>query len=243
MKRPVLPCLALILLMLITPVYASVELEAVIGQDIDVTLDFRNMNSTLYEALKGELQSDETKILDIIRVNLEERNLTNVEHRWEPADFDDTGKAITVRFQLSGSDLITFTFSEEAARRTYHVRTDWRKLELGITDDFSLNFTEYFGTPLSEWNFENETHPTYYYNYTDTAAFDPVCYFILPTEATDVRVEGETIIFELPQIPLGEALLNSPFLILGAVIVAVLISSLYRTIRKSQESKEGLPAG
>ena len=243
MKSPVLPCLSLVLLALITPVYASVELEAVIGQDIDVTLDFRSLNATIYEALKAELQSDETKILDIIRVNLEERNLTNVEYRWEPVDFDDAGKSIIVRFHLSGSDIVTLTFSEETIGRTYHVRTEWRKFELAVTNGVSLNFTEYFGTPLSEWNFENETAPTYYYNYTDTAAFDPACYFILPTEATDVRVEGETIIFELPQISLVESLLNSPFLILGAVIVAALISSLYRTIRKHEDSEGDSHAG
>ena len=237
MKGPMLPCLALVLLALITPVYASVELQGVIGQDIDVTLDFRNMTSTLYAALKDELQSDETKIPEIIRERLEYQGLTNVEYLWEPVQFDDAGKSVTVTFQLSGSDIINFTFSEETTRRTYCVRTDWRKFELDVNDALSLNFSEYFGKPLSEWSFENETHPTYYYNYTDTASFDPVCYFILPTDATEVRVDGETIIFDLSYTSLAESLLNSPFTILGAIIVAVVISSLYRTMRKSEESE------
>ena len=241
MKKPALLCLALILLTLLTPVYASVELTAVIGQDIDVTLDLRHLNTTLYQALKDQLQNNATKIPEIIRENLMDQNLTRVEYRLEPVAFDDAAKAITIRFQLSGSDIVTITFSEEAIRRIYHVKTEWRKFELAITSEFSLSFTEYFDEPLSEWSFENETYPTYYYNCTDTAAVDPVCYFILPAEATAIRIEGETIVFELNHTSLGEALLNSPFLILGAIMIAVLISSLYGTISKREDLTEDSP--
>ena len=153
-------------------------------------------------------------------------------------DFNDAEESITVRFHLSGSDIVALTFSGATMRRTYHVRTDWRKFELYITEDFSLNFTEYFGKPLSDWSFENEMNPTYYYNYTNTASFDPVCYFIIPSEATEVHIaeDMETIVFELP-LSLGESLLNSPFLILGAIIVAIIIAFLYRTIRRSEEQE------
>jgi hypothetical protein len=46
----------------------------------------------------------------------------------------------------------------------------------------------------------------------------------------------ETIIFELP-LSFEESLLNSPFLILGAIIVAIIVASLYRTMKKRGEPK------
>lgn len=236
MKKSLLPHLLLILLLtLITPVYASVELKATIGQEIDVTFDFRNMNSTIYGVIRDELERDETKIPETIRENLAERNLTDVEYRWEPVYSNDAEKSVTVRFLLWGSDVLNFTYSRETMRRTCRVRTDWRKFELNFSDDFSLSFTEYFGKPVSDWDFENENYPTYYYNYTDAVPFDPVCYFILPKEATEIHIaeDMETIVFELPP-SLGESLLNSPFLILGAIIVANIVAFLYRRIRKSE---------
>ena len=231
MKNSVLSCLALILMLtVVTPVYASVEVQATIDEVIHVVFNFGNV--THYEEIKNVVT--EFTIPEIILSNMEERNLTDVEYGWEPVYFNDTEKAITVRFYLSGSDILNFTFSPETMRRTCHVRTDWRKFELNLTDDFSLNLTQYFGMPLSTWEFENTADPTYYHNYTGTVSFDPMCYFILPKEATEVRVEGEIIVFELPP-SLGESLLNSPFLILGAIIVAIIITSLYRSVKKSEE--------
>ncbi len=232
MKKLVLSHLTVILLLtLIIPVHASVELKATIGQDIYVIFNFQNV--TAYETIKEDRLIDEFTIPEIIRGNLEEQNLTNVEFRWEPVNFNDAERSICVRFYLSGSDILTFTFSTETMRRTCRVRTNWRKFELNLTDDFYLNFTEYFGTPLSdpEWNFDDKTYPTYYYNYTGTILLDPVCYFILPREATDIHVQGESLVFELPP-SLGDSLLNSPFLILGAIIVANIVAFLYRTIKK-----------
>ena len=250
MKKSVLSNLSLILLLtLIIPVYASIELKATIGQDIHIVLDLRNINATLYGRIRDENLINETKIPGIIMKNLKEKGLENVDFGLppEPLSFDDTEKWITVRFYLFGSDIIKFTFSRETMRRTCHVRTDWRKFELNLTDDFSLNFTEYFGKSISmspPWqlisytDLENKTYPAYYCNYTSPSSFDPECYFILPREATDVHVEEteemETIVFELPP-SLRESLLNSPFLILGAIIIAIIVASLYRSIRKSEE--------
>jgi hypothetical protein len=239
MRKLVLTHLVLILVLtLTTSVNASVELKATVSQGIDVTLSFRNMNSTVYGALRAELETNETKIPEIIRGNLARRNLTNAQYRWEPVEFNDAENSITVRFYLSGSDILDLTFSEEKMRRTYHVKTDWRKFKLNITKDLSLDFTEYFGKPISEWNFDNETYPTYHYNYADASSFDPACFFILPKEATKVHIgeDMETIIFELP-LSFEESLLNSPFFILGAIIVVIIIASLYRTTGKRGEPK------
>jgi len=115
--------------------------------------------------------------------------------------------------------------------KVYHVRTDWRKFQVNLTSGFSLNFTEYFGEPVENWPRINytlnaKTHPAYYYNFTDSK-----CYFILPAAATNVQVVGDVITFELP-LSFGDSLLNSPFLILGALLVVVIAFSLYRKVRK-----------
>ena len=237
MKKFALSHLAVVLLLtLITPVHASMELTATIDQEIHVVFDLRNINSTIYARIRDENLVNETKIPSTIVKNLQEKGLENVDFSLpsKPLNFNDTEKAITARFYLSGSDILEFTFSRETMKRTGLVRTDWRKFELNLTGDFSLNFTEYFGKPLSDWNFDDETYPTYYYNYTGAIPLDPVCYFLLPREATEVHVEGETIVFELPP-SLGDSLLNSPFLILGAIIVAITVAALYRSVRKSEE--------
>lgn len=233
MKRLALLYLVLTLLTLITPAYASVELKATIDQSIHVVLELRNINATIYEEIRDESDLDETKVPRIIEANLGERGLENVDYGLplEPLTFDDIEKSITVAFLLWGSDILESTFSTETMRRTYRVRTDWRWFELNLTDDLSLNFTKYFEEPLSAWDFDDETHPTYYHNFTSTILLDPVCYFILPREATNVHVEGEFIVFELPP-SLGESLVNSPFLILGGVVVVIAIAFLYRSVRK-----------
>lgn len=230
------PLAVILLLTLTAPACAFVELEAKVGEQIDVTMIFEELNSTIYGMIKDEIENNETKIPDTIKKNLDERNLTNVEYHWKPASFNDAESSITISFALSGKDILNSTFSEETMKRRFHVRTDWRKFELDLTDDFSLDFTEYFAKPLSDWSFENETYLGYYYEYNGTVPVDPICYFILPGEATRVHIaeDMETIVFDLP-LSLGESLLNSPFLILGAIVVAIIASSLYRSVRKQEE--------
>jgi hypothetical protein len=120
-------------------------------------------------------------------------------------------------------------------RRTYYLRTDWRKFQLNLTDEISLDFNKYFGITMDQWQKINYTlngkvHPAYYHNFTDQN-IDAFCYFILPAEATNVQAVGNIIIFELPP-SFEDSLLNSPLLILGALIVVVVASSLYRKVRK-----------
>jgi hypothetical protein len=76
-----------------------------------------------------------------------------------------------------------------------------------------------------------KVHPAYYHNFTGSTLLDPLCYFILPAEATNVRAVEDTIIFELPP-SFEDSMLNSPFLILGALIVVITAFSLYRKVRK-----------
>jgi len=220
----------LLLVTLITPAYASVKIQAVIDQDVYIAFyfDFED-NPTVYWIIQGENLITETTIPNKIR---EQKNLTNVDFFTEPVVFDDSTFSIYVAFYLSGSDILNFTVNTELMTRTYYVRTDWRNFHIDITDEFSLDFAEYFGKPVEEWTRQDnytlneKAHTAYYHNFTGS-----LCYFILPAAATDVQAVKDTIIFDLPM-PFEDSLLNSPFLILGTLIVIIIASSLYRKVRK-----------
>lgn len=218
---------------LITSVHASVTIQAVIDQNIHVVFNFKNINSTIYADIKSSLNN--STIPEIIVKNLKEQNLTRVVYHDSELVFNDLNKSVHATFYLSGSDILNFTLT--AMTRTYRVRTDWRKFNVNLTDRLSLNFTEYFGAPIAEWqriNYtdpENRIHPAYFYNYTGPSPFDPLWYFILPTNATNVRAVEDAIIFEAPA-SLEDTLLNSPFLILGALIVVNIAAFVYRRVRK-----------
>jgi len=221
----------LLLLTFITPAYASVKIQAVIDQNVHVAFDFENINATIYPTIREEELI--TEITSKIRENLEQKNLTNVDFFTEPVVFDNSTFSIHVAFSLTGSDIMNFTVNTELMTKTYYVRTDWRNFHINITEEFSLDFAEYFGKPVDEWQRINhtlneKTRPAYYHNFTFTGS---LCYFILPAAATNVKAVEDTIIFDLPM-PFEDHLLNSPFLILGALIVVIIAFSLYRKMRK-----------
>ncbi len=217
---------------LITSVHASVTVQAIIDQDVHVAFNLENINSTIYWTIKNERLITESTIPNIILDNLEKQNLTLVDVYTQPIVFNDPpASSIYVAFSLTGSDIRNITVNTKSMARIYHVRTEWRKLQVNLTSGFSLNFDEFFGEPVENWPRINytlnaKTHPAYYYNFTDSK-----CYFILPAAATNVQVVGDLITFELP-LSFGDSLLNSPFLILGALIVINIGFFLYRKVRK-----------
>jgi len=230
MKKPTVTYLLLILLVaLVMPVHASVTMEAAIDQSIHVTLNFENVSSPIYNDIKQTFNI--TTIPLIIEKNLEEQDLTHV--RWgytQDVDFNDSTNSVHVKFFLSGSDIITSAFNETTMARRYQVRTEWRKFDADITENFSIDFNEYFGTQIADWNYI-DSEKTYYNEYTELDAFTPSCKFVLPKTAINIDAVGDTIFFELS--PLFEdVLLNSPFLIFGALITAIIIAFIYRKIRK-----------
>jgi hypothetical protein len=159
-----------------------------------------------------------------------------VDYRYAPLDFNSTENSLHVAFTLFGSDILNVTVNTKAMTKTYHVRTDWRKFQVNLTNGFSLNFTESFGEPVERWRRINytlnaKTHPAYYHNFTDSNTIDPACYFIMPAAATNVQVTGDILAFGLP-LSFGDFLLNSPFLILGALIVVIIAFFLIRRVRK-----------
>ncbi len=230
MKKLVGTLLLLILLLaLATPVHASVTIQATINQNIHVVFILENINSTIYNETKQTFNV--TTIPNAIIKNLKQQNLTRV--RWgyvQDVTFDDTARSIRSEFYLAGSDIINFKFNKTTTARIYHVQTKWRKFSVNLTDNFSLDFAEYFDTPLTWWNY-SDSEKAYYYEPTEPDLIDSSCKFVLPPTATNVQRTEDTIIFEVPPL-LGDVLLNSPFLILGALIAVIMFAFIYRRLRK-----------
>ena len=226
----------LLVVMFVTSVHASVTVQAIIDQDVHVAFSLENLNSTIYLAIKNENLITESTIQNTILENLEQQNLTNADVYTQPIVFDDSASSIYVAFSLTGSSIQNITVNTKSMTKIYHVVTGWRKFQLKLTDGFSLDFTEYFGEPVERWQRINytldaKTYPAYYNNFTNSNTFDPTCYFILPAEATNVVAAGDAISFELP-LSFADSLLNSPFLILGALIVVNIAFFAYRRIKK-----------
>lgn len=230
----------LFLLLIVTftaAVHATVTIRAIVDQDVQVAFNLENINSTIYWTIKNEQLINKSTIPNIIIDNLRQQNLTQLDVYNQQLDFNDPPtSSIYITFSLTGSDILNFTVNTKSMTKIYHVRTDWRNLQLNLTNEFSLDFAEYFGEPVNAWEtisytLNEETRPTYYYNFTNSGTFDPVCYFVLPAAATDVQAVGDVIIFEIP-LSFGDSLLNSPFLILIVLIVSNMAFFLYRKVKK-----------
>jgi len=232
------------------PAYASITVTAVLGDRILVVFNFENINSTVWDKIKQYI--DDITFPMIIRNKLYEKNLTRVFYSDPKLELNSSARSMRASFLLSGLDIVSFTYNKTTAGKIYQVETDWRKFYTDFKDAqgvpfLILDFAKYFGEPVSEWKrdenytWEGRKHLAYYYRYIGPSSFDPSCYFILPEGTTRVKVVGDTITFELPP-TLEDALINSPFLILGALMATVAIASLYRKIAtlksKTNESKE-----
>ena len=228
--------LYLIFLSLIPPIHASVTVQGLIDQNIRVVYAIENINSTLYEKILEQKIFNVSTIPQAIETYLKEQNLESIELDYDRTKdiFNNSTKSIQVEFYLSGSDILSS--NRTAMTKTYNVKTEWRKVHVNLTNDFSLDFARYFQTPVSEWQIINHTinaeiHSTYVYNYTDTTTFDPLCRFVLPAKATNIHALKDTIIFELP-IPFEDSLISSPFLVLGVLIIVNIVLIVYRKIRR-----------
>lgn len=240
MKRFVITWLLLVLFVgLCVPAHASATIKAVINEEISVVFYFENITSPKYRYLFNE-----TTFPQIIVDNLEQLNLTRVTYSLpeSPIEFDNSTRSMRARFYLSGSDILSFTYNKTSMAKTYRVRTEWRKFYANFTGPegdhvLTLNFTEYFGKPLNEWNFtehyllNNEKRSAYFYNYTGPSPFDSLYMsFVLPQGAIPQSPEGDTIIFEFPPV-FWDVLLNSPIPIVGALIIVSITAFLYRRIK------------
>jgi len=237
-KIVLLPFLCLLLAVINAPVYASITIEVSIDDSLHVSFDFSNLNSTMYNEIQAHPEIfNSTSIPRTIVRNLEKQDLRQVSWRQDSTAIFKGNGAIRVEFYLEGQDILSFTVNKVTFARTYTVKTNWIKFDVNLTNTFTLNFTTYFAPSISSWQRINHTvngivHQAFYYNSTvSTAPFNASCYFILPTAATNIRASGDTLTFEMPP-SLEDRLINSPILILGAVIVANIIAVIYRKVRK-----------
>jgi len=240
MKKAAITCLvAVLLFMLITNAQASVTIYTTINDSVSVDFTFEDIEPTLYNETVHQGLFSVSTIPQAVNQSLLAQNLTNVILDYNHTQEVFNNLTIHVSFSLAGPDIIHVTVSKETANRVYNVTTGWRKFSVNFTNAFLLNFTEYFGTSMTYWqlinytDMENKTHPAYYssYNYTAAPTFELKWYFVLPTAAMNVHAVRENIIFELPP-SFEDSLLNSPFLILIALIIVNIAVFLYRKERK-----------
>jgi hypothetical protein len=219
------------LITLITPVRASVEMQTTIDQNIHVVFIFEDINSTIYNEVKQTFSI--TTIPEAIIKSLEQQGLTRARWGYDPEQeivFNDTARSMRVEFYLAGSDIINFTFNKTTMNRIYQVQTEWRKFHINLTQDFSLDFAQYFDVPVANWTY-SDPEKTYHYECAEPDSLDPSCKIVLPRKATNVHATEDTITFEVPPLP-EDIILNSPFLILGALMIVIMIALLYRRLRK-----------
>lgn len=215
------------------PVLAAVNVDSTINEDIFVTIDFNGIDPSTYANVKANTRFNATTIPPIIIENLAQRNLRRVRWGYARIDYDDIESSVHVAFRLSGSDIVSFTVDKTTMVRTYQVSTDWRKFRVDLADGFSVDFAQYFSTPLSLWQKTNRVdalgihHSAYHHEHLGEGFFNMSFYFILPSTATKVQASEDTITFEVP--PNSEdVFLNSPLLVLGPVMAISVIVVAYR---------------
>jgi len=227
----VLICSIVLFAAFIGSVYAPISVTSTIDDDIYVVYDFEGIDQPLYDEIKENPQLfNISTIPQIIKNNLEKQNLTQV--RWglgpQTNIYDDEARAIHVSFYLGGSDIISFNLNATTMRRTYQVKTEWRKFQFNLTSTFPVNFTQILAKPLVEWQKKDGT--TFFYESPETGFLGTSFEFLLPQAATQVQVQGDTITYEVPA-RFEDLIINSPFLIMIALIIVTIIVVIYRKVK------------
>lgn len=220
----------------------SMPVKAATEQRIFIVLDFENIDTTVYDAIENNHYLFNITTFPKIFVENLKNYLSNVTYSSSDAEltFNDSTMSMQATFSLSGSDIINSTVNKETMAKTYEVDTNWRSFEVDIKDEngssiFYLNLA-YFSEPVAQWTETSytllgSTRTAYFYEYSNEGVYDATFYFVLPAEATNPQVDGNTITYELP-LALGDVLLNSPFLVMGALIVVTAGSVLHRKIKR-----------
>jgi hypothetical protein len=142
--------------------------------------------------------------------------------------YDDANRAIHISFFLGGSDIISFIVNGTTMKRAYQVKTEWRKFQVNLTSDFSIDFAKNLAEPLAQWPKADAT--TFFYESMHTGTLDISFYLVLPSSASSIQVQGDTVFYDMPP-RFEDQLLNSPFLILGVLAVALVMVLIYRKAR------------
>jgi len=228
MKKLIALYILFILVTTSTVLASSVNMETTINENVHVSFEFADIETQLYSEIKAEGFNVST-IPNAIEGIFEQQGLTDARAICDLNQkiFDDYTRSMQVRFFLAGSDIISYTLNKTDMTRTFRLEAEWRKFEISFTQNFSLNLEEHFGVPLTEWRRVSHT----FEKSVEEDSIEMSFRFILPEEAFDIQAEEDTIIFKVPPV-FEDKLINSPFLILGAIIIIIIIVVVYRRARK-----------
>lgn len=212
--------LAFLASMLIPIVHAySLNIEARVGNDIEVTLIFENINVTRYYNTKKNQVEAIVNVKNSFEKSFNDRNLTATVSV-SPLEFNDENQSITIRVRLSGSMLVSMSVDPTSLNRTYEVITVWRKFRLTIIEGFAVDLGERFKVSVYEWDITKNVISLR----LDESSFA----FVLPEKATKIKVDRREVITFMVSAGFVDKLLNSPIIALVAVMLAPVIALTYR---------------
>lgn len=206
----------LILLFIIDAVQADIYIKLRVheGGTADFSVEITNINSSLYEEIIKNKTLNEVTIIKVINVPPEELRFNDTTH--------------SIKFVCSVSDRVKEEIDKERMIRVIRVETEWRKFELPLTNNTSINFAKLLSPEVSMWDRTENG-----YIYRSTSDFGNVTFEIVgPDSAIDFYVgeDGETVIFELPLSEI-DLFINSPYTILLIVVVIIFVAITYRKLR------------
>lgn len=229
MKKAALTCLlGFLILSTVYPAYAAVTIKATVGDNVFVTFDIENLDPPVYDQAVAQINAETIPKAIVSTLNLIDLKQVQYSFGSDPLVLNGDAKTIESSFFLSGSDVISFEMNRTSMKRSYEVNTSWRKFELSLTSNFTLHFAERLDTAVSDWQKSNAT--TFFFESQRANEPDMTFYLYLPGSAQSVRVDGDTVFFEMPS-SFGDLLLDSPFLILAALAVALVVVLIYRRLR------------
>jgi hypothetical protein len=211
---------------LVVPVCAEVSVTVRADDSLSVVYEFRNLDQSVYDEAKTRFAAD--TIPRIIADNMANQNRTV---QWSVIDAtfsDDASRTIRNSFTLSGSGLVSSSLNKTDMKQMYEVRTDWRKFKVDLTDSFSFDFNRYAAAPVEEWQKPNAT--AFHLENRATGTLDLQFYIVLPASASEIQVTSNTILYKMPA-SLLDQFLYSPFPVLAALAIALVIVLLYRRLR------------
>lgn len=217
----------LLIVSAVIPVHAETTINVTVDNALFVTFEFKDLNQTVYNQTRTQFTAN--RIPEAIVSNLQQKNQSV---QWglpaEPVAFDDASRTIRSSFFLSGSKIVSCSMGKTEFKRTYEVRTDWRRFEVDLSDTYSIDFALYVGTPVAEWRKLDET--TFFFENAETEPEHVAFYIKVPASASGVRAVGDTVFFDMPP-TFEDYFLSSPFPVLAALAVVLVIILLYRRIR------------
>lgn len=217
-----------LLIFLATPIVlaeSSLKMKSTISENVQVVFEFTEIEQQLYNDIQAHGIFNASTIPKAIEKYLEQKELKNAWVIHDPFQkiFNDERRSIRVKFLLAGSDVISYTLNKTEMTRTFKVRTDWRNFKVDFTQNFSISFEEHFKAPLSEWQLSKRT----FEKISNENGLKLAFRFVLPEEAYNIQAEEDIIVFKVA-LAFEDSLLNSPFLILAAIIATNLIVLVYR---------------